>query len=101
MMETLIGSVLTTQKHSGVFYEHELARHSLITAVHQLRRVGFLSILQKIDRNELPGWDSDKCDTWEDARRKISLPLGQGQRATYVKEFEQGVKNLKLWRNIT
>lgn len=55
MMERLIGSFLTTQKHTNMFYKHELAHPSLITAVHRLHCAGFLSILQKTDRKELPG----------------------------------------------
>lgn len=47
MMERLIGSFLTTQKHTNNFYKHTLTHHSLLTAVHQFHCAGFLSISQK------------------------------------------------------
>lgn len=92
-MERLIGSVLTTQQHTNMFYEHELARHSLIAGVHQLHRVGFLSILQKIDRNELPGWGSDKCDTWEEVRGS-----DKQKKKKERKSFPPGMWNKWVWR---
>lgn len=98
MMERLIGSFLTTQKHTNMFYKHELAHPSLITAVHRLHCAGFLSILQKTDRKELPGnlfthdfgyfkalgqfGGSDIGDMWKDMwkKNKVSIEKNKGKQ---------------------
>lgn len=54
MMERLIGSFLTTQKHTNNFYKHTLTHHSLLTAVHQFHCAGFLSISQKKSNRKEP-----------------------------------------------